>query len=136
MRRSVLGIVVGYVVWTMLWLGGGAGIQAAWPDALPAEGPITATGPLVLTLVLSVVCSLVAGRTAAVITHRRRRPVLVMALLLLATGIGVQASVWARMPLWFHLSFLVLIVPMCLLGAGETSETSRDLETEGVGVQP
>ena len=116
MGRAILAVVVGYVGWTVLWLGGNAAIRAVWPDAIPAEGPITATWPLLLTLALSVVCSLVAGGSAATLAHGRRGPVLVMALLLLVTGLGVQASVWTRMPLWFHLPFLILIVPMCLVG--------------------
>ena len=53
---------------------------------------------------------------AVALGHGRRGPVRVMALLLLATGIGVQISVWTRMPLWFHLSFLALIVLICLVG--------------------
>jgi len=41
----------------------------------------------------------------------------VLAVLLLATGVGVQASVWILMPVWYHLGFLGLLVPGCLLRA-------------------
>ncbi len=41
--------------------------------------------------------------------------VLVTAVLLLLTGIGVQSTVWHLMPLWYHATFLVLIVPVCVL---------------------
>jgi hypothetical protein len=42
---------------------------------------------------------------------------MVMGTLLLATGIAVQASVWNLMPVWYHVPFLVLVVPACILGA-------------------
>ena len=41
--------------------------------------------------------------------------VLVTAVLLLLTGIAVQSTMWHLMPLWYHATFLVLIVPVCLL---------------------
>lgn len=42
---------------------------------------------------------------------------IVTSVLLLLTGIGVQASVWTQMPVWYHLSFLVLVAPVTLAGA-------------------
>ena len=48
---------------------------------------------------------------------RRLRGLTVLAVLLVATGVGVQASVWTLMPVWYHLAFLGLLVPGCLLGA-------------------
>ena len=36
---------------------------------------------------------------------------------MLVTGIAVQAGVWALMPVWYHLVFLALLVPVCLVGA-------------------
>ncbi len=32
-------------------------------------------------------------------------------------GMSVQAAVWNLMPVWYHLVFLGLLVPGCLLGA-------------------
>jgi hypothetical protein len=117
MSRSILAVVVGYLTWTVVWLGGGAAIRAFWPAGFPEAGPWTATAPLVALLGLSLVCSLAAGLVAARLAPTTRA-VAVMSVLLLLTGIGVQASVWALMPLWFHLAFLALIVPACRVGAG------------------
>lgn len=112
--RAFLAVVLGYAAWTALWLGGNAGLRALFPDAWPAEGPYEAPLPLGLALALSVVCSLVAGALAGALA--RGRPVLALAVLLLLTGIGVQASLWEEMPLWYHLGFLALLVPVTLLG--------------------
>ena len=48
---------------------------------------------------------------------KSRGAVLTLAGLLLATGIAVQAAAWSTMPLWYHLTFLFLLVPMTIAGA-------------------
>ncbi len=122
MKRTILAAVAGYAVWTILSLTGSAGIRAGWPaefEAFSSGAPIKATAPLLVSILLSVVCSLSAGLTAAAISASQAtmRAVGLLGFLLLATGIGVQVSVWALMPLWYHLVFLVLLVPACLVGA-------------------
>ena len=114
--RTILAIIAGYVLWTVLWLGGGAAIAAAFPEAYPEGGPFNATVPLLLTLGLSIVCSFAAGIMATKLASDAARAVWIMAILLLLTGIGVQASTWSLMPVWFHIPFLVLLIPICLLG--------------------
>ncbi len=119
--RTALGTIIGYLAWTALWLGGNAGIRTAFPtefDAFAAGDALTATMPLLLSLVLCTFCSLAAGLTAAALgKENARAAVLVTAVLLLLTGIGVQASVWTLMPTWYHLIFLALLVPVCFAGA-------------------
>lgn len=117
MMKTALAIIAGYSIWTVMWLGGGAGIRAAFPDAYPDGGPYTATLPLILTLVLSIACSFAAALVATKIADQSAgTAVMGMAILLLLTGIGVQLSIWNLMPLWFHIPFLALLIPVCLLG--------------------
>jgi len=129
MIRAVLGVLVGYGLWTAVFLGGAAGLSRAFPEeqaAFDAGGDYRATLPLALFVVLSVMASLVAGRSTAWIAGRRARAaVLVMALALLATGIAVEASAWSRMPLWYHVAFLALLVPACLLGGHRRAREAR-----------
>jgi len=118
MGRGIVAAVLGYALWSGLWLGGNALLGGLWPDAVPEgfpeEGEITAVPYLVTVLALSVVCSLAAGWLAGLVARGGRRPVQAMVVLLLVTGILVQASVWAQMPTWYHLTFLLLISPVCL----------------------
>lgn len=119
MLRSVLAVVVGFAAWSALWLGGDVAVRGAWPEAYPAnfpETPMTATMPLAATLALSVLCSLAAGWLAAALGRRRAGAVWALALLLLAFGIAVQISTWSALPLWYHLPFLALLVPVCVFG--------------------
>ncbi len=115
MMRAILGVIVGYAVWTVLWLGGNAFFFGAVADQVAAGAPFTSVGPLVFLTALSVVCSIGAGLSAAAIANERANVVVsVTGALLLLTGIAVQIGVWRLMPIWYHLTFLLLIVPVCV----------------------
>jgi hypothetical protein len=117
MIRAILGVIAGYAAWTVLWLGGNALFFGEAARVVSEGQAYTAAGPLVGVIVLSIVCSIVAGvTTAKVATERAAGAVVVMAALLLLTGIGVQSGVWSLMPIWYHLVFLALIVPVALAG--------------------
>lgn len=75
-------------------------------------------GTLLGVLGLSAVCSLCVGLITAnkVATHKTKAET-IMALLLLVTGIMVQSTVWDLMPVWYHLFFLLLLLPMARIGA-------------------
>jgi hypothetical protein len=118
MGRAIVGVIAGYAVWTALWLGGNSLLFGRAGEVVASGQKFTAVGLLLGILALSVVCSLAAGAAAAAIAKARTRgAVMVMGTLLLATGIAVQASVWNLMPVWYHVPFLVLVVPACILGA-------------------
>ena len=115
--RTVVAVIAGYVVWTVIWLGGNALLFADATDAIGRGEYYGDAGPLAGVIVLSVVCSLAAGLVAGRLAPARaRRSVLIMAILLLATGIVVQANAWPLMPVWYHLTFLALILPMAVVG--------------------
>lgn len=118
--RSFLAVLAGFVLWSVLWLGGDRLTRALFPAAFPADfpaTPMTATAALLAVVALSVVCSYAAGwLTGRFAGARARTAVLVLALLLLAVGIAVQAQVWTALPLWYQLAFLGLLVPVTWLG--------------------
>jgi len=124
MLRAIVGVIVGYVIWTVLWLGGNAFLFGSITAAVEAGERYTSVGPLIAVILLSIVCSLAAGVSAAAIARERARPVvLVMAALLLVTGVAVQINVWPLMPLWYHLTFLILIMPVCVV-AGRLNQSA------------
>ncbi len=117
MIRMIVGAIVGYVVWTALWLTVNATVFTEAGEVISDGKAFTETGPLLGVLTLSIACSLAGGVAAAFGGGERARgAVLGNALLLLATGIFVQAGLWSLMPAWYHLLFLALLVPMTLLG--------------------
>ena len=119
MGRLILGPIAGYAVWTVIWLGGNALFFAEAKEVVARGEAYTRTGPLLGALGLSILCSLAAGVTAGAIGRARAGgAALAAGLLLLATGIFVQGGARDQMPLWYHLAFLLLLLPLTLLGAG------------------
>jgi hypothetical protein len=115
MLRKIAAIIAGFTAWTVLWLAGNAFFFQDLAKTAEANQPITNNAALAGVLTLSIVCSLIAGLTAAAIA-RSKPPVLITAILLLLVGIAVQSTVWNLMPVWYHLSFLILLIPATLLG--------------------
>lgn len=129
MFRALLAVVVGFVVWSILWIGLGAALQALSPTSFDAQGLTRQPGILAACLVGSVVISLASGlATSAMAPHKAWGATVALGLALLAVGVAVQASVWNAMPLWYHLSFLALLLPMAMLGGR--------LRPRGAGTSP
>ncbi len=118
MGRVIAGVVAGFVVWSVLWLGGNALIVSLAPDSVGDDGSVT--DPVVVggVLALSVFCSLLAGGVCRLAGGRGAgRGPLALGVVLLAVGTAVQAMSWDLMPVWFHVAFLLLLVPVTLIGA-------------------
>lgn len=130
MLRNVGAAVAGFVVWSVLWLVAGQVAHAMAPDAFAEDGSTRHTGVLLAFLGASVVCSLAAGRTVKVVARRSRLLTgLALGVILLAVGVAVQVQVWDAIPLWYHLSFLALLVPMTAAGAASRARKSTGSAT-------
>jgi hypothetical protein len=116
--RATLAIIAGYVVWTVLWLLGNFMLRTV--GALPKDTltRVDSTGALGILIGISILCSIVAGAIATVIARGSSNyPPLILALLLLLTGVAVQWSVFQLMPIWYHVTFLALLIPLVVVGA-------------------
>lgn len=117
MVRSIGSVVAGYLAWTVVFLGASAGIRAIFADVHDAEGLTADMSALVLYLIVSIIASLAAGFVCARIAVRRMaRHAFVLGILLLATGIPVQLSVWDKLPPWYNYAFLAMLIPATLAG--------------------
>ncbi len=118
MLRAVFGVIAGYAIWSIMWIAASALIFKEAAEVVGRGEPYMKSGPYVGLLATSIACSLAAGAVCAAIARTKATPAaIVTGVLLLLTGIGVQAGVWTAMPVWYHLSFLVLLVPVTLAGA-------------------
>jgi hypothetical protein len=117
LMKRILGVIAGYILWSVLWLGYNQ-ILLMLGVLTPAENkPIIDATPLVLLLMGSVLMSVAAGYvTARIAGIPWALPVAALGVLLLATGIFVQLKMWYLMPLWYHLPFLLLLIPMAFVG--------------------
>ena len=118
MIMSIISIVAGYAVWTVLFLGGSAGIKTVMSSSHDAAGYSSDVAVLLTYLVLSMVASIAAGFvTAKVSKVKVKRDSLILAGALLATGIPVQISNWSLLPVWYNLAFLAMLVPLTIWGS-------------------
>lgn len=115
--KNVVGVIGGFILWTGLWLGGNTVIKGMMSDRYGADGFSQDTTVLLSALVLSVICSVVAGWVTGRIATDAVRSGKILGVVLLAVGIMVQASAWQQMPLWYHIPFLALLFPMAKMGA-------------------
>lgn len=118
MLNTILAIVAGFIIWSVVWLGGNQVVTRLFPGAVAKDGSIKHTGLLLALIALSLVASLAAGYGAQWIAEDgSSNPQLILGVLLVLVGIVVQRQYWKLMPLWYHLAFLVLIIPVVLYGA-------------------
>lgn len=114
--KSVIAVVAGLALWTVLWLGGNQALLAMMPE-LAAGEPIEGTGVLLFLIVFSAVLSVLSGLATGKLAPRAPLGhAWALAGVLLAIGVAVQASAWTLFPVWYHVAFLGLIVPATLFG--------------------
>lgn len=116
MGRTIGAVIAGVVLWGVVWNGGNAGLGAA--GVITVGEPITGVGILLGLIGFSAVLSGLAGYVTAAIDGGpdAMRAVKALAGVNLAIGIVVEIMYWDLMPAWYHVTFLVLVVPMTMLG--------------------
>ncbi len=117
MLRIILGIVAGFIVWSILWVGFDALLRAVWTGYDESVKAMTfSSSMLIVPLVLSAVVSIISGFVAALIARENAKSPLILGILLVVVGVIVQLGVWDKIPLWYHLTFWILLIPMTILG--------------------
>src|ERR1700742_4334564 len=103
MVRKILGVVAGFAVWSVIWVGSGVAFQTAMPQTFQADGSVTSAAALIGLIALSVICSFLSGMISTAIAKNGRGHAIVLGVLLLAVGVFVQSQYWDKMPIWYHL---------------------------------
>ena len=128
MLRVILGIVAGFIVWSILWVGTDQVLMSMNPDwygahqeafqkAMFNKSEFTPDNTILgMHLIRAVIFTLMSGFLAAYIARGNRNAPLGLGILLLAFGAIVQAMAWNYLPIWYHLIFLGLLIPMSILG--------------------
>ena len=93
-------------------------LRAWWPHYHEAEIAFNFTFAMKLTrLVLGAISSLGAGFVAAWIEKGRTRAATLTGIVLLCLFLPGHYRIWDKFPVWYHLTFLVSLLPLTLLGA-------------------
>ncbi|HVG07015.1 MAG TPA: hypothetical protein VNM67_04875 [Thermoanaerobaculia bacterium] len=126
--RIVLGVIAGFFSWAIVWFGSEKILSAIWPEGYGAHqlafqaaiengGQFTADTTLLLThIVIGTIVSLLSGFLAALIAGESKRAPLVLGCLLVAFGLLKVVMSWPYVPIWYHVIFTALLLPMTIMG--------------------
>ena len=102
-------------------------LRALWPHYHEAEIAFNFTFAMKLArLVLGAISSLGAGFVAAGISRGRKKAATLTGIVLLGLFIPNHYLLWGKFPVWYHLTFLVSLLPLTLLGAALNRRTCRE----------
>ncbi|HEY4943153.1 MAG TPA: hypothetical protein VII56_17110 [Rhizomicrobium sp.] len=117
MLRLISGVVAGVVGWIVVAFALSFLLRAVAPDVSAALNVHATTAALAGRLAISFISSLLGGLAAALVSaERSRAPLIAGALLLLCWGYYHVTMIWHQFPLWYHLTFLVSLPLLSLLG--------------------
>ena len=128
MLKIVLGVIAGFVAWSILWVGSDQVLMIASPTwygahqldfalAMANQMSFEAdTTVLIMHIIRSIIISIISGFLAAIVAGENRRAPLILGVLLLLFGAMVEVMAWNYLPIWYHVVFLALLVPMTILG--------------------
>lgn len=132
MKRSILALVAGLVLWALVATLLNRGLRAGLPGYALAEPTMTFTlGMKVARLLLGVLASLAAGAATGRMAPSRTGLPWVLGAIILAAFIPVHVQLWAKFPVWYHLVFLVTLLPFVVLGAALSRSRNNPAERGG-----
>jgi hypothetical protein len=117
MGRNILGVVTGLAVWLIIVILAGAIMRQSWSAYASVADAMTFTLPMLIArLSISTVATLVTGFVTASVVTRSMVARLMPGVILLLWFVPVHMMLWDKFPVWYHLTFLVSLVPLTYLG--------------------
>lgn len=128
MGRSILGAIVGFVVWSVIWVGSEKAMSAIWPDwygvhqvafekAVTEGGDFTPdTTILVMNIFRGSIIAILSGWLAASIARENRRAPLTLGILLAAFCVVIMSMSMSYIPIWYPIIFTIVLIPMAMWG--------------------
>jgi Na+/proline symporter len=129
MVRSVIAVVVGYMVLATATMAKFAAMQALFPGALPAPGEdvFPSTFWLVTILLSDVALMIVAGYVTAAVA-KRTEVVHAAALggVMVVLGLVLMFVNWLQEPLWYQITLVAIAIPAAVTGGSLRSHQRAD----------
>jgi hypothetical protein len=138
MKRAILAFLAGLVTWLLVVSVLDRGLRITLAGYAAAEPKMIFTlGMMAARLTIAAVTSVIAGAVAGWISPAGARVAGVMGAILLVVFLPEHVRLWNAFPLWYHLTFLVTLVPLIVLGSWLTrTRTSGGPAADGLSGQP
>ena len=117
MWRNVIAVVAGLAAWVAVASVGLRALRAAWPEYAAAEPAMQFDfDMMVARLAAAGVASVAAATLTAAIARGSRGAALAGGLVLLAAFVPIHIGLWDKFPVWYHLTYLVSLPLLALVG--------------------
>lgn len=136
MVRIILAVIVGFLVWTILWLGSEQVLSMLSPDWWGAhqiafekavfnkEAYTVDSTILAVNLFRGILITIITGYLTAIIAGENKTSTLVLGVCLLIFGLYIVFMTWAMIPVWYHALFSLMLIPLTILGGRLKSYTA------------
>jgi hypothetical protein len=129
MKRSILACFAGLLTWAVVVTVINRGLRLSLPNYTAAEHTLQFTLAMKWArLLMAIVTSLAAGAVTRWISPSSRWAPLIVGSVVLAMFVPLHISIWSKFPVWYHLTFLLTIIPAALVGALLSPHRSKDLK--------
>jgi hypothetical protein len=128
MKRSILGCVAGLVTWIVVVTVINRMLRLSIPNYTAAEHTLQFTLAMKWArLLMAIVTSVVAGIVTASVSRSRRWAPLIVGTVVLAMFVPLHIAIWSKFPVWYHLTFLLTIIPAVLVGGLLVARRNNDV---------
>jgi hypothetical protein len=117
MKRSIPAFLAALITWVFVASLINRALRYGFDGYAVAEPAMTFTlGMMIARLAMGAVSSLAAGAVMHWIAPAARKTPWVFGALLLAAFIPQHMRLWPLFPIWYHLTFLLTLLPLVMLG--------------------
>jgi hypothetical protein len=128
MKRSILACLAGLLAWVVVVTVINRVLRVSLPNYTAAEHALQFTLAMKWArLGMAIGTSLVAGAVARWISPSSRWAPLIVGSVVLAMFLPAHIALWSKFPVWYHLTFLLTIIPAVLVGALLPPRRNKDL---------
>jgi hypothetical protein len=118
MWRTALAVIVGLLAWAVIVTVIDIGLRHALPAYVKAESLMAFTFTMkIARLLMAAVTGLLAGVLVRVVAPESSWAPWIVGCVLLLTFVPIHMELWSRFPIWYHLSFLLPLAPLVVIGA-------------------
>jgi hypothetical protein len=118
MKRAIFAFVAGLVTWILVVSLLDRGLRIALAGYAAAEPDLTFTPAMMAArLTMAALTSLIAGAVAGATAPASTYVAWILGAGLLAAFLPEHVMIWHRLPIWYHLTFLLTLLPLVVLGS-------------------
>ncbi|HZT76823.1 MAG TPA: hypothetical protein VFA27_09205 [Vicinamibacterales bacterium] len=131
MMKNVLAVAAGLVVWLLVTAAAGFVLRVSWPAYVQVADAMAFTLPMMIArLAIGAGATVAMGAVSARVA-RGAIAALMPGVLLLLFFVPVHVSIWEKFPIWYHLTFLLTLVPLTYIGNRAARRSAEALQSGG-----